>query len=145
MTRVICYNITVHYCRMYTARSCLMQEFLLDQQLRSMHINASVNASSLTFFQGYFSTKRNYKFKQMVEENELSSSTRPGRPFPWSRIYTPATSNYNSTLSNGSTVAVPLGGYQYVPGKHILLKPMTQRMVNDTCICSTRYNKNKDL
>ena len=29
----------------------------------------------------------------------------------------PATSNYNSSLANGTTVAAPLGGYQYVPSK----------------------------
>lgn len=27
----------------------------------------------------------------------------------------PATTNYNTTLANGTTVVAPLGGYQYVP------------------------------
>jgi len=88
-----------------------VQEFQLGQQLRSMYINASspTNIQSMN----------PVLFDQTQVQVQADGGGERGVIFDSSISVVqglwPATSNYNSTLANGSTIAAPLGGYQYVP------------------------------
>ncbi|KLO05436.1 phosphoglycerate mutase-like protein, partial [Schizopora paradoxa] len=88
-----------------------VQEFQLGQQFRSMYINAS----SPTYVQGM----NTVLFDQTQVQVQADGGGERGVIFDSSISVVqglwPATSNYNSTLANGTTVAAPLGGYQYVP------------------------------
>jgi hypothetical protein len=87
------------------------QEFGLGAQIRSLYMNAS----SPSYIQG-ISTGL---FNQSQVHVRADAGGEAGVIFDSAISLVqglwPATTNYNTTLANGTTIVGPLGGYQYVP------------------------------
>ena len=87
------------------------QEFQLGEQLRSLYLE---NGSS-TLVQGistglFDQTQVHVRADAGGERGVIFDSSMSVVQGLW-----PATTSYNTTLANGTTVIAPLGGYQYVP------------------------------
>ncbi|KAL0960870.1 hypothetical protein HGRIS_005885 [Hohenbuehelia grisea] len=88
-----------------------VQELQLGQKLRSIYLNAS----SPSAIQGFNTT--------LADQNQIQVRADAGgeggvifdSAVSLLQGMFPATTSYNTTLANGTTVVGPLGGYQYVP------------------------------
>lgn len=93
---------------------CQVQEFNLGQELRSMYMQSN----SSTLIQGISTGLFNQSQVEVRADAGDEGFVIYDSAISLVQGLFPATTDYNTTLANGTTVVAPLNGYQYVPGEN---------------------------